>query len=91
MILENKKNNPNEVGVLCIITAKSKEMSIEISKLINPFLLHYPLTNNEELPTFAFPFSPVHSDRGALFEFWLNHKLKLTDPMSIFKIKLSQT
>ena len=89
--LEKKKNNPNEVGVLCIITAKSKEISIEISKLINPFLLHYPLTNNEELPTFAFPFSPVHADRGALFEFGLNHKLKLTDPMSIFKIKLSQT
>ena len=89
--LEKKKSNPNEVGVLCIITAQTQEISIEVSKLINPFLLHYPLTKNEELPTFAFPFSPVHADRGALFEFGLNHKLKLNDPMSIFKIKLSQT
>ena len=88
--LENKGSNPNEVGVLCIITAKNKELSVEISKLINPFLLHYPLTKNEELPTFAFPFSPVHADRGALYEFSLNHKLKLKDPMSIFKLVLNE-
>ena len=88
--LENKSSYPNEVGVLCIITAKNKELSVEISKLINPFLLHYPLTKNEELPTFAFPFSPVHADRGALYEFSLNHKLKLKDPMSIFKLVLNE-
>ena len=67
------------------------ETSLEISKLINPFLLHYPLTKNEELPTFAFPFSPVHSERGALYEFSLNQKLKLNDPMSVFKLELKET
>ena len=62
-------------------------MSTEIAKLINPFLLHFPLTNNEELPTFAFPYSPVHSDRGCVYEFSLNHLLELEDPMSAFKIE----
>ena len=88
--LENKKNELTEVGVLCIVTANKHDISIEITKLINPFLLHYPLSDNEELPTFAFPFSPVHADRGALYEFSLNHKLKLKDPMSIFTIKLNE-
>ncbi len=89
--LELKNSRPIEIGVLCIVTSKSMEISVEISKLINPFLLHYPLTKYEELPTFAFPFSPVHSERGALYEFSLNQKLKLNDPMSIFKIELKET
>ena len=89
--LELKACTPAEIGILCIVTSKKMEISVEISKLINPFLLHYPLTKNEELPTFAFPFSPVHAERGALYEFSLNHKLKLKDPMSIFKIELKDS
>ena len=59
----------------------------EIAKLINPFLLHFPLTVDEELPTFAFPYSPVHSDRGCVYEFALHHVLELNDPMDAFQIK----
>ena len=87
--LEKKLGSPVEVGVLCLITSKNK-ISTEIAKLINPFLLHFPLSSNEELPTFAFPFSPVHSDRGCVYEFVLNHILELDDPMDAFKIKISE-
>lgn len=84
--LENQIASPSEVGVLCIVTASSQEQATEIAKLVNPFLLHYPLTEQEELPTFAFPYSPVHSERGAIYEFAMNHVLELSDPMEVFRI-----
>ena len=88
--LEKNEGDPVEVGVLCIVTSKTNKISTEIAKLINPFLLHFPLTTNEELPTFAFPYSPVHSDRGCVYEFSLNHLLELNNPMDAFHIKVSE-
>ena len=87
--LEKNIRSPVEVGVLCLITSKN-QISTEIAKLINPFLLHFPLSSNEELPTFAFPFSPVHSDRGCVYEFALNHILELDNPMDAFQIEISE-
>jgi len=84
--LEKKTGTPVEIGILCTVTANNNDISTEIAKLINPFLLHFPLTLNEELPTFAFPYSPVHSDRGCVYGFALNHILELSDPMSAFQI-----
>lgn len=88
--LEAQKGNPVEVGAFVIVTAPSQEDATEIAKLINPFLLHYPLTEDEELPTFAFPYSPAHSERGALFEFAMNHVLRLESPMQGFRLTLDE-
>ena len=84
------KSPPNELGVLIIITAQSQEIATEISRLLNPFLLHLPLSDQEDLPTFAFPYSPVHTERGAVFEFTINHIQVLDDPMSGFDQKLDE-
>ncbi len=84
--METKHSAPVEVGVLGIITAQDAETSSEIGKLINPYVLHYPLTRDEELPTFAFPHSPAQSERGALYEFCLNHVMVLEDPMEAFRL-----
>jgi hypothetical protein len=65
-------------------------MATEIGKLINPYVLHYPLTENEELPTFAFPYSPAQSERGAVYEFALNHVLELNEPMQAFRLEVSK-
>jgi len=86
--IETKRAVPTEVGVLGIITAGDQETASEIGKLINPFVLHYPLTADEELPTFAFPYSPAQSERGALYEFALNHVLELASPMDAFDIRV---
>ncbi|NKB56452.1 MAG: acyclic terpene utilization AtuA family protein [Alphaproteobacteria bacterium] len=86
--LETKPSNPAEVGVLGVITASSAEIASEIGKLINPYVLHYPLTRDEELPTFAFPYSPAQSERGALYEFCLNHVMTLDDPMEAFRLEV---
>ena len=84
--LETRSGDANEVGILCTVTAGTQETAHDIAKLANPFLLHFPLTDDEELPTFAFPYSPAETDRGPLYEFRLNHALVLDDPMSAFTL-----
>ena len=87
---ENRAGDPVEVGVLGIVTARTQEEAAEIGKLINPFVLHYPLTEDEELPTFAFPYSPATTDRGALYEFALNHVMALDNPMDAFRLVVTE-
>ena len=86
--LETRKGDPVEIGALGIVTAKTQAMASEIGKLLNPYLLHHPLTRDEEQPTFAFPFSPAEIDRGPIYEFCLNHVLTLDDPMEAFSLEV---
>ena len=76
----------SEVGVLGIVTAQTEALSRDVAKMLNPYLLHHPLTEQEEMPTFAFPFSPPEMSRGVVYEFCLNHVLELDDPMSAFRL-----
>ncbi len=86
--LENRVNDSVELGVLGIVTAGSPEVVDEIGKMLNPYLLHHPLTIGEEQPTFAFPFSPAEIERGEVFEFCLNHVMELRDPMEAFRLEV---
>jgi hypothetical protein len=86
--METRAEYPAEAGVMGIITAETQEQANEIGKLLNPFLLHHPLTREEEQPTFAFPFSPAEIDRGAIYEFCLNHVMELADPMDAFSLEV---
>ena len=83
---ESRKDIAPEVGVMGFVTAQSPEFAIEIGKLLNPFLLHHPLTREEEQPTFAFQFSPAEVQVGPVFEFCLNHVMQLDDPMEAFSL-----
>ena len=80
----------SEVGVLGIVTAPSEIVAKEVSKMLNPYLLHMPLTEDEEMPTFAFPFSPNEINRGEIYEFCLNHVMELDDPMQAFSLTIEQ-
>lgn len=84
--LEPRAPSSAEVGVLGIVTAETEALSREVAKMLNPYLLHHPLTEQEEMPTFAFPFSPPEMSRGAIHEFCLNHVLTLEDPMQAFRL-----
>ncbi len=88
-VVEARHVTPTEVGVLAIVTAESQARAGEIAKMINPLLLHHGLTDEEEMPTFAFPFSPAEIDRGAAWEFCLNHVMTLSDPMEAFTLEVS--
>ena len=86
--LETRTSDAVEIGALGLVTAKTHALAGEIAKLLNPYLLHHPLTRDEEQPTFAFPFSPAEIDRGAIYEFCLNHVLRLDDPMDAFSLEV---
>ena len=88
--LETRTNLPTEVGVLGIVTAPSQPQADEIAKMLNPYLLHHALTEDEPMPTFAFPFSPAEVSRGALYEFCLHHVLALDDPMAAFRLDVRE-
>lgn len=88
--LETRKGSPVEVGVLLLVTSDTQARATEIAQLANPFLLHYPLTDNESLPTFAFACSPAESERGAVFEFVLNHVMPLDNPMDAFRLDVTR-
>tara|TARA_R110002049_G_scaffold142277_3_gene304154 strand:+ start:1859 stop:3214 length:1356 start_codon:yes stop_codon:yes gene_type:complete len=86
--LETNTTPPVEVGVLAIITAPDMALADELGKMLNPYLLHHPLTSEEEQPTFAFPFSPAEMPRGAVYEFALHHIMTLDDPMQAFTLEV---
>jgi hypothetical protein len=84
--LETGRAAPLELGVMGIVTAQSGALADEIGKMLNPYLLHHPLNEQEEQPTFAFPFSPAEISRGAVYEFCLNHVMEIDDPMAAFRL-----
>jgi len=86
--LETKTGHAPELGVLGIVTARTAALAEEIGKMLNPYLLHHPLSRAEEQPTFAFPFSPAEMPRGEIFEFCLHHVLELEDPMQGFRLEV---
>lgn len=86
--LESRTGQPVEIGALGIVTAQTPDRAAEIGKLLDPYLLHHPLTADEEQPTFAFPFSPAQIERGATYEFALNHVMELGDPMEAFQLEV---
>ncbi|MEM9012093.1 MAG: acyclic terpene utilization AtuA family protein [Pseudomonadota bacterium] len=86
--LERQASSAGEIGVLGIVTAGTQALAEEIGRILNPYLLHHPLTREEEQPTFAFPFSPAEINRGPVFEFCLNHVLHLDDPMDAFRLEV---
>ena len=88
--LEFRRADATEIGVMIVVTAKSQRLASEIADVINPHLLHFPLAPDEPLPTFAFPVSPVHSERGAVYEFALNHVMRLDDAMQGFEIEIDE-
>jgi hypothetical protein len=86
--LETRQGDPVELGAIGIITAPTEAQAAEIGKMLNPYLLHHPLTREEEQPTFAFLFSPPEMHMGQIYEFALNHVLELDDPMEAFRLEV---
>ncbi len=79
---------PNEIGILAQVIAPDAATAREVAKTVNPLLLHHPLTPEEPMPTFAFPYSPPEMDLGPQYEFVLHHVLALDDPMDGFRLEV---
>jgi len=87
--LETAPAVAREVGVLGIVTARTEAAAMEVAKILNPYLLHHPLSADEPMPTFAFPFSPPELPRGAIYEFCLHHTLTLDAPMDAHRLEVT--
>ncbi|MDR6530209.1 hypothetical protein J2800_000945 [Caulobacter rhizosphaerae] len=76
---------PREVGVLFVATAATQDMATQIAKACNAWFFHFPIVENEELPSYGFAFTPADIERGAVYEFKLNHVVEIDDPMALVR------
>jgi hypothetical protein len=76
---------PREIGLLFVATAATQDLATQIAKVCNPVLFHMPLSLDAPMPSFAFPFSPAEVERGAVYEFKLNHVVEVDDPLELVR------
>lgn len=67
---------PVEIGLMLVVTAETQELAPKVAKVFNPLLLHHPVNQNEQLPSFAFPFSPAKLEQGP---FWVTINIFCND------------
>ncbi|MGW4059238.1 acyclic terpene utilization AtuA family protein [Amycolatopsis sp. NPDC004747] len=85
--LEPESGPPREVGVMLLVSAPDQATATAVAKVANPLMLHLPTPSMDYLPSFAFPSSPAEVERGAAYEFVLNHVVDCA-PLELFRIEL---
>lgn len=70
---------PRELGLLFVATAADQATANQIAKTCNPWFFHLPVNEDQDLPSYAFPFSPAEVPRGAVYAFKLNHVVDVAD------------
>jgi acyclic terpene utilization AtuA family protein len=78
---------PREVGVMLLVSAADQQTATAVAKVANPLMLHLPTPDMDYLPSLAFATSPAETERGAAYEFVLNHVVDAA-PTSLFRIHL---
>ena len=81
---------PVEVGLLFIATAATQELATQVAKTCNPLFFHMPLNRDTPLPSYAFPFSPAEIERGAVYEFMLNHVVHVDHALELVRTEFVQ-
>lgn len=81
---------PLEIGLLGVVTAATQAMAHEIAQACNPYFFHLPIRDGLELPSYGWPFSPGTIDRGAVYQFVLNHVVSVDDPLELVRISMTE-
>jgi hypothetical protein len=81
---------PREVGILLKVRASDQQTATAIAKVANPALLHLPLPGMTMMPSYAFATSPAEIERGAVYEFVLNHVVEVETGEEMFRTSYSQ-
>jgi Acyclic terpene utilisation family protein AtuA len=89
--LEPESGPPREVGVMLLVNAPDQATATAVAKVANPLMLHLPTPAMDYLPSLAFASSPAEVERGAAYEFVLNHVVDSTTPTSMFRIEIGET
>jgi len=85
--LEPEQGPPREVGAMLLVNAPDQATATAVAKVANPLMLHLPTMSMAYLPSLAFPSSPAEVERGAAYEFVLNHVVDSTTPTAMFRIE----
>jgi hypothetical protein len=88
--LAPEHETPAEVGVLFKARAQDQATATAIARLANPLLLHLPLPGMVDMPSFAFATSPAEIERGAVYEFVLNHTVDVSDGSELFRTEFAE-
>lgn len=83
----SKEAHPIEVSLIAEVVATSQEIANAALSLARVTLLHsdFPGRMCRE-GNMAFPFSPSDVERGAIYEFMLQHVIDIEDPLTMFPI-----
>nr|WP_133901247.1 acyclic terpene utilization AtuA family protein [Actinophytocola oryzae] len=77
-----------EVGVMLLVRAADQATATAVAKIANPLMLHLPTPDMPYLPSLAFATSPAETERGAVYEFVLNHVVDTADPSAMFRTEI---
>ncbi len=77
---------PVEVGVMLVITAATQALATRLAKTCNPQFFHFAMEKGQELPSYAYPFSPAEIERGQVFAFRLNHVVQAGDGHELVRL-----
>jgi Acyclic terpene utilisation family protein AtuA len=78
---------PREIGLMFVATASTQAIATEAARVCNPLFFHFPAREGNELPSYAFPFSPAEIERGQVFEFHLNHVVHTSSPSELARTR----
>jgi hypothetical protein len=76
---------PREIGVMLLVRAATQELATAVAKVANPLMLHLPTPDMAYLPSLAFATSPAETERGAVYEFVLQHVVDTRSPTEMFR------
>ncbi len=73
---------------MLLVNAPDQATATAVAKIANPLMLHLPTADMHYLPSLAFASSPAEVERGAAYEFVLNHVVDSTTPTAMFRTEL---
>lgn len=79
-----------EVGVMLLVHAADQATATAVAKIANPLMLHLPTADMAYLPSLAFATSPAETERGAVYEFVLNHVVDTDSPTAMFRTEMGK-
>jgi len=87
----SRESQPVELAIIAEVVATTQEIANAALSLARVTLLHsdFPGRMCRE-GNMAFPFSPSDIERGAIYEFMLQHVIETEDPLHMFPIEYEQ-
>jgi hypothetical protein len=84
-------NDGHEVFILWDVISESQQLSRTIATSLSHLAVHNPIPKWHGLISgVAFPYSPPEIDRGAVYEFHLNHILVPDSPTALFRTEYEE-